>query len=363
MMFMVFASEAIVVDTLRLWGGFAKVQGMLKKIKTLLRRKVRGIQRGGQCPVLLPGHVLTATGVQTPDGATRNLDAPLLRALALCNGSRTLAQVAATAKFPKSELIRAHDDGLILFWRSAVPAEPPTLSHAPHSIILSPHLDDAALSCGGRMLGDQSVLVVNVFNRGCWWRFPYTLDDAHRIQACRYAEESLVSRMSGSAMKMLDLPEALLRGHPFEELFTARPDNRDDEVAATLRAAVGALAREYPLAHWFLPLAVGEHIDHHIVRDSAIAALTAQGVNSTHLHFYEDLPYSAKLGSEADFSARIAGMPLREESLDIEEMLPWKVELLRSYWSQLRWSDFAEVRRYARAVGGTQAAELTWTPA
>ena len=55
-----------------------------------------------------------------------------------------------------------------------------------------PHLDDAALSCGGRMLGDQSVLVVNVFNTGAWWRFPHGPEDAPRIQACRQREEALV---------------------------------------------------------------------------------------------------------------------------------------------------------------------------
>jgi LmbE family N-acetylglucosaminyl deacetylase len=338
---------------------------LVQKAKNYLRRHVRAIQRGGQYPVLVPGHTPTDAGVHMLDGGSRALAPELSRALKLCDGTRTLAQVARQAKIARTDLIRAHEDGLILMWRSPVPAEAPaSLGHAPHSIILSPHLDDAALSCGGRMLGDQSVLVVNVFNKGAWWRFPHEpLADAEKIQACRNIEEALISRLSGAVMKPLDLPEALLRGHTMAELFTLRPDERDVEVAGQVRSAVAALAREYPLAHWFVPLAIGEHIDHHIVRDAAIAALADQHVKPTHLHFYEDLPYAAKLGPDADFSTRIAGQTLREEVLDIEEQLPWKMELLRAYWSQFRLSDFAELGRYAQAVGGSEAAEITWTSA
>jgi LmbE family N-acetylglucosaminyl deacetylase len=337
---------------------------MLDKAKTYLRRQVRGFQRAGQYPVLLPGHTLTDGGVQTVDGAARPLAPELKRALSLCDGTRTLAQVAREAGIAKADLIRAHDEALLLMWRAPVPAaEPPAaMGHAPHSIILSPHLDDAALSCGGRMLGDQSVLVVNVFNTGAWWRFPHGPEDAQRIQACRQREEALVSRLSGATMKMLDLPEAMLRGYPLAEVFTAAPDARDEQVAVQVRQAVAALAREHRLAHWFLPLAVGDHIDHRIVRDQAIATLAAEQVKPTHLHFYEDLPYAAKLGPDADFSSHVPGHTLREESLEIEELLAWKIELLRAYWSQFRWAELAELARYAKSVGGDEAAEVTWTP-
>jgi hypothetical protein len=203
---------------------------------------------------------------------------------------------------------------------------------------------------------------VNVFNTGAWWRFPHGPEDAQRIQSCRQREEALVSRLSGATMKTLDLPEAMLRGHALAEVFTAAPDARDAQVAAQVRQAVAALAREHRLAHWFLPLAVGDHIDHRIVRDQALAALAAEQVKPTHLHFYEDLPYAAKLGPDADFSAHVSGHKLREESLEIEELLAWKIELLRAYWSQFRWSELAELARYAKAVGGNEAAEVTWTP-
>jgi LmbE family N-acetylglucosaminyl deacetylase len=336
---------------------------MLDKAKTFLRRHVRAFRRAVQYPVLVPGHTPTDAGVQTVDGATRAVAPDLAQALRLCDGTRTSKQVTKQARIGATDLIRAHEDGLVLIWRSPVPAAAPAaMGHAPHSIILSPHLDDAALSCGGRMLGDQSVLVVDVFNKSAWWRFPHTVADADRIQACRNVEEAMISRLSGAVIKMLDLPEALLRGHAMADLFTATPGARDAEVTARIQDAVATLAREYPLAHWFLPLAIGGHIDHLIVRDAATKALAGAQVKPTHLHFYEDLPYAAKLGPEADFATHIPGRTLREESLDIEEQLPWKLELLRAYWSQFRLGEFAELGRYARAVGGSEAAEITWTP-
>src|SRR5258706_4845076 len=229
----VFASRLTVAILYARGGDLQRCSGMLDKIKTYLRRHVRGFQRARQYPVLLPGHALTDEGVETVDGAARPLAPELRRALSLCDGTRTLAAVAREAGIARADMIRAHDEALLLMWRAPVPvAEPPAaMGHAPHSIILSPHLDDAALSCGGRMLGDQSVLVVNVFNTGAWWRFPHGPEDAQRIQACRQREEAMGSRLSGTTMKMLDLPEAMLRGYALSEVFTAAPDARDAQVA------------------------------------------------------------------------------------------------------------------------------------
>lgn len=346
---------------------------MLNKAKDYLRRRVRAMQRSGQYPLLLPHHTLTQTGLITVDGATVTLGPALKQALSVCDGRRTLGEVARQAVVPKAHLVKAQDDGLLLIWRSALPADLPGRQHHPHSIIVSPHLDDAALSCGGRMLGDQSMLVLNVFSQTAWWRFGHGAEDAGKIQGCRQMEEELVSRLSGATMQELGLPEALLRGYAMEDVFAdgrgpragrlnEEVARRDGDASVKIRDAVAGLAREHPLAHWFVPLAVGDHIDHRLTRDAAVESLRAQNITSTHLHFYEDLPYAAKLGPAADFSKAVAGYTLREELLDIDELIGWKLELLRAYWSQFRWSELAELRAYAKAVGGDGAAEVTWWP-
>jgi LmbE family N-acetylglucosaminyl deacetylase len=329
---------------------------MLAELKNRLRRRLRATQRAAHFPLRLPHHTLTSTGTQSIDGSERRLDPPLLNAIKLCDGTQTLSQVARASNTSRHELIRAQDEGLILLWRSPVPKVPPASAQHPHAIIVSPHPDDAALSCGGRMLGDASLLVLNVFTKTAWWRFKD--GDIATIQACRRAEEDLVSRLSGAAMTALDIPEALLRGHRMQDVFTAAPGERDAQVSTKIRNAVAATAHQHSLAHWFLPLGVGNHIDHRIVRDAARDALSHANVKPSHLHFYEDLPYAAKLGPRPDFSQHLAGLTLQQEILELDDLIGWKLELLRAYWSQFRWPELAELKAYARAIGG----EAIWNP-
>jgi LmbE family N-acetylglucosaminyl deacetylase len=328
-------------------------------LKNTLRRKIRAMQRGRQYPILLPHHRVEGGHVHSVNGVDRSVAPELARALLLCDGTHTLAGVASEARIARSRLIEAHDDGLILIWREPIPRQAPALDHSPHAIVLSPHPDDAALSCGGRMLGDHAVLVINIFSRAAWWRFD--LGSSEQIQSVRDGEEELVSRLSGCPISALGLPEALLRGHKMDSVFTAAPDARDDDVAAQLRDAFASLAHAHTLAHWFIPLAIGGHIDHRIVRETAWSILPAAGVKKTHLHFYEDLPYAAK-GQSHDFFTTHAQQAFTRESLDVEDALFWKLELLRAYWSQFTWPQIAELGVHSRRAGAGEPAEITWTP-
>lgn len=334
---------------------------MLSKAKDFLRRQVRGAQRASQYPLLLPHHTLTETGIKTVSGDDVPLSPPIRAILARCDGQTKLADIAKQAKTSKADVIKTQDDGLILIWKSQVRDKAPQISHHPHSIIVSPHLDDAALSCGGRMLGDQAVLVVNVFSKTAWWRFSIGDDQREKIQACREMEENLVARLSGAGMLALGLPEALLRGYAMDDVFGKVREEPSSPTASAIREAIIKLASENPLSHWYLPLGVGNHVDHILTRDAAILGLRQVGIKETHLHFYEDLPYAAKLGPTADFSGNVPSLTLHEELLEIDELLAWKLELLRAYWSQFRWPELAELGTYARTIGES-AAEICWAP-
>jgi len=334
---------------------------MLSKAKDFLRRQVRGAQRASQYPLLLPHHTLTETGIKTISGDNVPLSPTTRAILAQSDGRTRLADIAKKAKASKADVIKTQDDGLILIWRSEVPAEAPQISHHPHSIVISPHLDDAALSCGGRMLGDQAVLVVNVFSKTAWWRFGIGDDQREKIQTCREMEENLVARLSGAAMVALGLPEALLRGYPMEDVFGRVREEPSSSTATQIFLSNVTVTTENPLSHWYLPLGVGNHVDHILTRDAAISVLRQAAIKETHVHFYEDLPYAAKLGPTADFSGNVHGFILHEEILEIDELLTWKLELLRAYWSQFRWSELAELGVYARAIGES-AAEICWGP-
>ena len=326
----------------------------MTELKNRLRRFFRGIQRAGHFPILLPNHRLEPYAIEPQGQPRRELTAEQTAALRLADGTRTISHIAREAKVPKSWLIQAHDEGLLILWRAPVPRDPPVLSTGPQSIILSPHPDDAALSCGGRILSGQGILILNAFSQTAWWRFPITDRDLPKIQACRANEEHLVSRLTGAEIRALNLPEALLRGHNLDEVFTAEPTQTDRELARQISRAVTDLANKHPLAHWFVPLAIGNHIDHRLTRDAAGEALAAAGVQETHIHFYEDLPYAAKLGPHVGESAH--KVLVAENRLDIDDVLPWKLEMLRAYWSQFTWGSLVELRKYAKRAGG----EIVW---
>src|SRR5688572_19125789 len=153
---------------------------MVTGLKNRLRRWVRGAQRGGCFPVVLPHHRLESHGIEVQGAGRRELSDPQVRALAMCDGTRTAADVARACGVRRSWLVHAQDEGWLILWRAAVPREPAKLAGSPQAIIVSPHPDDAALSCGGRMLAGQATLVINVFSRTAWWRFPRTEGDLEK---------------------------------------------------------------------------------------------------------------------------------------------------------------------------------------
>jgi LmbE family N-acetylglucosaminyl deacetylase len=230
------------------------------------------------------------------------------------------------------------------------------------SVIVSPHLDDAALSAFFWMRAQSKVhnypLVLDVFSRSDWWRFAGGAADPERVQRIREQEEHLAARLTGSRLQMLHLPEALLRGYTIDNVFQPPVHARDDAVRGLLAGLVQDVVAAHPRSHWFLPLGVGNHMDHVIARDETLAALERAGIATERIHLYEDLPYAAELAGAPDLSSAIPGRRLRLSATHAigEE----KFECLRVYWSQLTWSQIAKVHTYARRVGGGRPAERTW---
>ena len=212
------------------------------------------------------------------------------------------------------------------------------------------------------MLGDHALLVLNCFTRSAWWRFPFTPADADRIQACRTAEETLVSRLSGCPTQNLDLPEALLRGRTMDDVFTATPDDRDTAATIAIESAVATLAHDHPLAHWYLPLGIGHHLDHRLARDAALAALRAHNLPQPTSTSTKTSPTPPNTPTPTT-PARLPNLTLRRDLLPIDDHLPWKLELLRAYASQFRWTELLPVRTHAHHLGANDGpAEAVWTP-
>src|SRR5258708_3508233 len=131
---------------------------MRRRLKNLLR----SIRYTGRYPILLPHFEIVANGLQPIYGPLRALDASMLDALRLCDGTRTLGAIARAARVSRAQLLQQHEDGSLLLWRSPIP---PTDARSPDQapvIIVSPHPDDAALSLGGVMLGFSGPVFCNL---------------------------------------------------------------------------------------------------------------------------------------------------------------------------------------------------------
>lgn len=213
-------------------------------------------------------------------------------------------------------------------------------------LYLSPHLDDAALSCGGHMLATLAAgtraRVVNIFagipdyshlsayarrQHAKWGNLP----DPY---AARRAEDATALAAIDAEVEHWDGLDAIYRppGGPFlytnhDEVFgPIHPDERDYPVA--LAARCDALAVGLHDATWFAPLAVGGHVDHRIARDTGFI-LHAHGHR---VEFYEDFPYAARWQEVAEVldASHHTWQPILT-AIDIEG----KIALVRAYASQL----------------------------
>lgn len=184
------------------------------------------------------------------------------------------------------------------------------------AVYLSPHLDDAVLSCGGRIhdraAAGHAVLVVTVGagdEPGGWEELSplaRTLHRAWRLDrpdpegpegdgegtvARRRAEDLTACRLLGAEALHWNFLEAIYRhdaasGEPFygelADLFGPLPPDDRPMVLAVAERLVDLPPHRELLA----PLGVGGHVDHRIARQAAEQRF------GSHLTYYEEYPYS-----------------------------------------------------------------------
>jgi hypothetical protein len=153
----------------------------------------------------------------------------------------------------------------------------------PDAVILSPHFDDAVLSCWHVLASPGEVLVVNVFAgeppRGTlgWWDQLAGATDSAAMVRMRVQEDRQALALAGCTAVNL----------PFLDSQYRTPDQDAGEIVEALRGVVGAGA---PL---YAPASLGDrHRDHTAARAAALA-LHAEGAD---LRLYADLPHAGVFG-------------------------------------------------------------------
>jgi LmbE family N-acetylglucosaminyl deacetylase len=238
------------------------------------------------------------------------------------------------------------------------------------AIYLSPHLDDAALSCGGQIYGrtavGQSVLILTIMAGdppdGPFSAFAASLHRrwglaAAEVAAARRAEDVAACAELGADFAHWQTLDCVYRTDPEsgEPLYPTWPavitavHPADHPLISQL---AGQLAGLPPAGQIFAPLAVGGHADHRVVRAAAEACFGER------LTYYEDYPYVAEGGALTavipphDPAWRSQAVPLTPADLQA------KMAAIAAYVSQFHsffhdWADLEEkIGRFAASVGG-----------
>lgn len=215
-------------------------------------------------------------------------------------------------------------------------------------IYLSPHLDDAALSCGGAIAQHTTagtpVLVVNICTASPSpgallspfvslmhrrWNLP--TDEAMARRLREDAEALEILRADGLQLDLLDaiyrMPEVYAND---DTLFGKVAEG--DQLAADVQLRLEPLINRYPDAVIYAPLGIGRHVDH-LATFAAAQALSRSGAS---VAFYEDFPY-VRLESARDQRLAELGGPDRFLPLvtSIDATLTRKIGAIEAYTSQL----------------------------
>ena len=211
-------------------------------------------------------------------------------------------------------------------------------------VYLSPHLDDAALSCGGAIARHSNdgarVLVATICTAAPSAQEPLSsfAQQHHqmwglapgRAMAARQREDLVaLERLDADAYHagLLDAIYRLPAIYTNNDMLFGTPAPDDPLLYAT-HQLIAALHGRMPHATFYIPLAIGNHVDHQIIhsaaRDSAGIAMA----------FYEDFPYVTWPGALEQRMAAL-GQKFIASTINIDATLARKISAIDAYVSQL----------------------------
>ncbi|MCY4073164.1 MAG: PIG-L family deacetylase [Chloroflexi bacterium] len=217
-------------------------------------------------------------------------------------------------------------------------------------LFVSPHFDDGVFSCGGRIhqltTAGEPVTVLTMMGGLHAGELPKSpiLEDLHKrwmagedpLRARQAEDERALSRLNAEHVH-IDLTDCVYRQvdgvllYSSEESLFGSVHAADYALKVLEAVALPDPGRQLVL---YLPLAVGHHVDHQIVRDWGIALLRDKPENWS-LYFYAEYPY---FNTERAITLALSkiGLPLREKRIKLDEAdLAAKINAIACYDSQI----------------------------
>lgn len=216
-------------------------------------------------------------------------------------------------------------------------------------IVVSPHMDDAILSCGGllkQLLGSVECLTLTVCTAD-----PVDVDPKHpphgiALPSLRRKEEMAALNDLGCKLVQLDLLDAIYRRdqhssailYPSLQSIWSMPLPQDDFQKQALRSRILSLAGqsgERPTL-FISPLGIGHHVDHILCTQVILSIISS----TDEILLYEDFPYvvdqGAHVGIADDASLALKRLGLKgTQSFEQECNTDQKMKWIAHYESQI----------------------------
>lgn len=203
-------------------------------------------------------------------------------------------------------------------------------------LIISPHLDDAVLSCGARIRQwikeGNEVKVVSVFTH----TGDAAAEEAQALYNTRRSDDVAALTAMQASFTHLSFADAPFRNpayHNFHTLlFHEAVPPAEAPVKEAVQQALHQLVQQYAPHTLVLPLGVGAHIDHRIVFEAATVFIT----QPLEIIFYEELPYALVEGLPALALAHAKAIPIVADEMaypaaSFSPLLSQTVPVLKNY--------------------------------
>ncbi len=165
----------------------------------------------------------------------------------------------------------------------------------PH-IYLSPHMDDAVLSCGGRIAMQVSrgerVLVVTVFSGIDDTRaasIPFV--SSKNLRALQAEDDAALGRLEVDHLRLDYRDGAFRQRFPLLRYgLHLHAEKRFADMLKPIRTELEQICSAAACRNLYVPLGIGQHIDHHLAYRIG-DHLRQKPVNPPSVRLYEDIPY------------------------------------------------------------------------
>lgn len=215
-------------------------------------------------------------------------------------------------------------------------------------IIIAPHMDDAFLSMGGRLLlhkKQNNSHVLTVFNSMWSCNSSFINDDVNRRNKL---EHQRVMSFTDCSFSYWDYPESYQRG--YKGWNSPLNKNADKLLYEEIKLRLTRLLYDDYYQVYFFPMAIEAHADHELIFLALLEVINDSFLASNEVYLYEDLPYSFYVDMNKWIKMREVGLELIPLYIDITNVVDDKQRILELYKTQVEQRDIQATIKYAYSI-------------